>query len=132
LCSHTEKFSSKQFVTILTFISPFIFQGNLIEGLNHHKFYFDFAPSASSHETGTVESIAENPVIRVMGRSAIISYIRATKTIESEISSTSTRHQETRIWQLFDSRWRQVHVHRGLAPEPVAQGPVVANTMATA
>lgn len=67
-----------------------------------------------------------------MGRSAVISYVRVTKTIESEISSTSTKFEETRIWQLFDSRWRQVHVHKGVAPESVQPVPAVANSMATA
>lgn len=103
-----------------------------MEGLNHHKFYFDFAPTASSHGDVIIQSIAENPVVRVMGRSAVISYIRSTKTIESEISSSSTKHEETRVWQLFENRWRQVHVHRGLAPESAQPGPVVVNTMATA
>ena len=111
----------------------FHLQGTLNEGLNHHKFYFDFAPSASSHEDGRVETVAESPIVRVMGRSAVISYIRATKVSNSEISSTSTRHEETRIWQLFDSRWRQVHVHRGPATEPTqSNSPVTVETLATA
>ena len=101
--------------------------------MNHHKFFFDFAPSAAAHEDGSVETIAENPTVRVMGRSAVICYTRATKVINSEISSTSSRHEETRVWQLFDSRWRQVHVHRGPAAEPTQSNPpVIIETLATA
>ena len=100
--------------------------------MKNHKFYFDFAPSATSHEDGTVESVAENPVLRVMGRSVVISYVRATKIINSEITSTITRHEETRIWQLFDSKWRQVHVHRGPAAEIIQPNLSTVNSMATA
>jgi ribosomal protein S8E len=82
-----------------------------VEGLDFHKFYFDFAPPASSHDDVKIESIVENPVVRVMGRSAIINYTRTIKTDSSEISSTSSSHEETRVWQLFTGRWKQVSIY---------------------
>ena len=79
-----------------------------------------------------MESVAEKPIVRVMGRSAVVSYTRVTKVSNSEITSTSTRHEETRVWQLFDSKWRQVHLHRGPAAEPAQPNPLQLNSLATA
>jgi UMP-CMP kinase len=108
-------------------------KGNLVEGLSFHKYYFDFAPPATSQDAdGKIESTAQNPVVRVMGRSAVISYTRVIKTNSSEISTSSTSHEETRVWQLFDGVWKQVHIHRGPGSAKQEANPVVQNTLATA
>jgi Calcium/calmodulin dependent protein kinase II association domain len=87
-------------------------QGNLVEGLDFHKFYFDFGAdqqqSRSSFTNSSVKLTESKPAVRVMGTSAVVNYVR-------RIGSGET-FEETRVWQLFSGQWRQVHFHRGPAP----------------
>jgi hypothetical protein len=91
--------------------------GALIEGLdNYHEVCF--AGAGSGTGTGTVEgsvgkeadaggwgwggTITAGPHVRVMGRSAVISYTRR----EGDHAL-----EETRVWQTYDDKWYQVHFH---------------------
>jgi hypothetical protein len=84
----------------------------LVEGLDFHKFYFDL--SAASNTAGS--SVGRRTVIHdasviVMGKSAVISYVRSPQDGEASESVA-----ESRVWQLADGGWRVVHFHRGPVP----------------
>ena len=80
--------------------------GYLIQGLDFHKFYFDTSKSKSDAKN---KSTIIDSNIRVMGKSALISYIRERKDIAT---GTIDKFKETRIWELINGNWKHVHFHR--------------------
>ena len=88
----------------------------MVEGLDFHKFYFDL--SAASNTAGS--SVGRRTVIHdasviVMGKSAVISYVRSPHSQEGE-GEAAESVAESRVWQLADGGWRVVHFHRGPVP----------------
>ena len=81
--------------------------GQLIEGLEFHKFYFQLGPARDGHNT-TLSS----PHIRVVGDIAVISYVRLNQRISETGEPTASAVAETRVWQRKDNRWRHIHFHR--------------------
>jgi calcium/calmodulin-dependent protein kinase (CaM kinase) II len=80
--------------------------GNLVQGLEFHKFYFDITKPKGEFKN---KSTMHDSIVRVMGKSALITYIRERKDIAS---GTIERFKETRIWELIDGSWKHVHFHR--------------------
>jgi calcium/calmodulin-dependent protein kinase (CaM kinase) II len=58
-----------------------------------------------------------SPHVRVMGDVAVVTYIRLTQRM-GDGGATTAGHQETRVWQRRDGRWRHVHFHRSPLPTP--------------
>ena len=95
--------------------------GQQISGLPFHKFYFDLA-AAATRGGGSggqpAQSTMCSPVVRVMGQTAVVSYARATQSVDAEsgVPATSVAH-ETRVWQRSpqDGSWKHVHCHRSAA-----------------
>jgi len=86
--------------------------GNLVEGLDFHKFYFDNLKN-SRHNTNT--SIL-NPHVHLLGDdAAAIAYVRVTQTIDKNGLPHTHQSEETRIWHRRDARWVNVHFHRSIA-----------------
>lgn len=84
-------------------------QGQLVEGLNFHAYYFKLPQSASSRNT-TMAS----PNIRVTGDVAIVAYTRLHQhTVDGRPETLS--FNETRIWQKQNGAWKHVHFHRSEA-----------------
>ena len=81
--------------------------GQLIEGLDFHKFYFQFGPARDGHNT-TLSS----PHVRIVGDVAIISYVRLNQRITETGEPTASGVAETRVWQRKDKSWRHIHFHR--------------------
>lgn len=83
--------------------------GHLVDGLPFHKFYFDLpgTPTKPARQS----SIA-SPHVRVMGDSAVVSYVRLVQKLDSSGSPVSVGAMETRIWQKTSSGWKHVHFHR--------------------
>lgn len=82
--------------------------GNLVEGLEFHKFYFDL-PSANSQTNTTMA----RPHVRVMGNVAIVSYVRLTQRLIEGKPVTSS-FEETRVWEKQEDGWKHVHFHRSV------------------
>ena len=81
--------------------------GQLVEGLPFHKFYFDM-PGTGRPKQSTMAS----PTVRVMGDSAVVTYVRVVQKILADGSPICASIEETRVWQTKDGRWLHVHFHR--------------------
>uniref|UniRef100_A0A914DPM6 Calcium/calmodulin-dependent protein kinase II association-domain domain-containing protein n=1 Tax=Acrobeloides nanus TaxID=290746 RepID=A0A914DPM6_9BILA len=94
--------------------------GNLIEGMDFHKFYFDNAqPSASTqHRRHQIHTTLLNPNVHLMGdEGACIAYVRLTQYMDKHGEARTRQAQETRVWQKRNGRgWVCVHVHRSGEP----------------
>ena len=84
-------------------------KGNLVEGLDFHKYYFDNI-STKNQSTPVNTTILSPHVILLSEESACISYIRLTQMIVGE-KPVTIQAEETRVWQRKGSRWVCVHFH---------------------
>uniref|UniRef100_A0A1I8HXB1 Protein kinase domain-containing protein n=1 Tax=Macrostomum lignano TaxID=282301 RepID=A0A1I8HXB1_9PLAT len=83
--------------------------GNLIEGLDFHKFYFDHGKNSSK----AVHTSILNPTVHLLSEdSACIAYIRLTQFLDKSNNPRSRQSEETRVWCRRDSKWINVHFHR--------------------
>jgi calcium/calmodulin-dependent protein kinase (CaM kinase) II len=83
--------------------------GQVVEGLPFHKFYFDL-PSTPTKPAR--QSTIASPHIRVIGNSAIVSYVRVVQKLDGSGAPVSVAAMETRVWEKQDSGWKHVHFHR--------------------
>eukprot|EP00794_Sanderia_malayensis_P012910 gene12910-14241_t len=85
-------------------------KGNLVEGIDFHKYYFD---NVMAKRTTPVNTTILSPhVILLSEDSACISYVRLAQTIDSNFQPVTYQHEETRVWQKKNSAWVCVHFHR--------------------
>jgi len=94
--------------------------GNLVEGLDFHKFYFDTTIPTKSNKP-TVNCTMLTPIVHALGdESACIAYILLLQYIDRNGQPQSVRTEETRVWHKKDSRWQCVHFHRSGMPAAAA------------
>ncbi|XP_035255743.1 calcium/calmodulin-dependent protein kinase type II subunit gamma isoform X24 [Anguilla anguilla] len=88
--------------------------GNLVEGMDFHKFYFENLLSKNSKP---VHTTILNPHVHLIGEdAACIAYIRLTQYIDSQGRPRSSQSEETRVWHRRDAKWLNVHFHCSGAP----------------
>ncbi|KAM4702514.1 calcium/calmodulin-dependent protein kinase type II subunit gamma isoform 12-T12 [Rhinophrynus dorsalis] len=88
--------------------------GNLVEGMDFHKFYFD---NLLSKNTMPIHTTILNPHVHVIGEdAACIAYIRLTQYIDAQGRPRTTQSEETRVWYRRDGKWLNVHYHCSGAP----------------
>ncbi|XP_061083298.1 calcium/calmodulin-dependent protein kinase (CaM kinase) II gamma 1 isoform X1 [Conger conger] len=88
--------------------------GNLVEGMDFHKFYFENLLSKNSKP---VHTTILNPHVHLIGEdAACIAYIRLTQYIDGQGRPRSSQSEETRVWHRRDSKWLNVHFHCSGAP----------------
>uniref|UniRef100_A0A3Q0RT07 calcium/calmodulin-dependent protein kinase n=1 Tax=Amphilophus citrinellus TaxID=61819 RepID=A0A3Q0RT07_AMPCI len=88
--------------------------GNLVEGMDFHKFYFENLLSKNSKP---VHTTILNPHVHLIGEdAACIAYIRLTQYIDSQGRPRSCQSEETRVWHRRDAKWLNVHFHCSGAP----------------
>nr|XP_029496520.1 calcium/calmodulin-dependent protein kinase type II subunit gamma-like isoform X7 [Oncorhynchus nerka] len=88
--------------------------GNLVEGMDFHKFYFENLLSKNSKP---VHTTILNPHVHLIGEdAACIAYIRLTQYIDSQGRPRSCQSEETRVWHRRDTKWLNVHFHCSGAP----------------
>ncbi|CAN2387277.1 Calcium calmodulin-dependent protein kinase [Pristimantis euphronides] len=93
--------------------------GNLVEGLDFHRFYFENLWSRSNKPLHTT---ILNPHIHLMGdESACIAYIRITQYLDTSGVPRTAQSEETCIWHRRDGKWQNVHFHRSGAPSVLPQ-----------
>ncbi|OYW16950.1 MAG: DUF4440 domain-containing protein [Planctomycetales bacterium 12-60-4] len=81
--------------------------GQVVTGLPFHKFYFDL-PKSNSPKQSTMA----NPHVRMMGDSAVVSYVRVVQKLDAAGTPISVAALETRVWQKTPAGWKHVHFHR--------------------
>ncbi|XP_041124208.1 calcium/calmodulin-dependent protein kinase type II delta chain isoform X9 [Polyodon spathula] len=88
--------------------------GNLVEGMDFHKFYFENLLSKNSKP---VHTTILNPHVHLIGEdAACIAYIRLTQYIDTQGRPRSSQSEETRVWHRRDAKWLNVHFHCSGAP----------------
>ncbi|XP_027133615.1 calcium/calmodulin-dependent protein kinase type II delta chain isoform X14 [Larimichthys crocea] len=88
--------------------------GNLVEGMDFHKFYFENLLSKNSKP---VHTTILNPHVHLIGEdAACIAYIRLTQYMDTQGRPRSCQSEETRVWHRRDAKWLNVHFHCSGAP----------------
>ncbi|CAG05367.1 unnamed protein product, partial [Tetraodon nigroviridis] len=83
--------------------------GNLVEGMDFHRFYFD--------NPSPIHTTILNPHVHIIGDdAACIAYIRLTQFVDGQGRPRSSQSEETRVWHRRESRWQNVHFHCSGAP----------------
>ncbi|XP_021335156.1 calcium/calmodulin-dependent protein kinase type II subunit beta isoform X6 [Danio rerio] len=88
--------------------------GNLVEGMDFHRFYFENSLSKNSKP---IHTTILNPHVHLIGEDgACIAYIRLTQFVDGQGLPRSSQSEETRVWHRRESRWQNIHFHCSGAP----------------
>uniref|UniRef100_A0A3P9D2K7 calcium/calmodulin-dependent protein kinase n=1 Tax=Maylandia zebra TaxID=106582 RepID=A0A3P9D2K7_9CICH len=88
--------------------------GNLVEGHDFHRFYFE---NALSKGNKPVHTILLNPHVHLIGENAAcIAYIRLTQYMDGSGMPRTMQSEETRVWHRRDGKWQNIHFHRSGSP----------------
>uniref|UniRef100_A0A8C4RDA9 calcium/calmodulin-dependent protein kinase n=1 Tax=Erpetoichthys calabaricus TaxID=27687 RepID=A0A8C4RDA9_ERPCA len=88
--------------------------GNLVEGMDFHRFYFENLLSKNSKP---IHTTILNPHVHLIGEdAACIAYIRLTQFVDGQGRPRSSQSEETRVWHRRDGKWQNVHFHCSGAP----------------
>uniref|UniRef100_A0A452RLA3 calcium/calmodulin-dependent protein kinase n=1 Tax=Ursus americanus TaxID=9643 RepID=A0A452RLA3_URSAM len=88
--------------------------GNLVEGMDFHRFYFENLLAKNSKP---IHTTILNPHVHVIGEdAACIAYIRLTQYIDGQGRPRTSQSEETRVWHRRDGKWQNVHFHCSGAP----------------
>ncbi|XP_035234880.1 calcium/calmodulin-dependent protein kinase type II subunit beta-like isoform X7 [Anguilla anguilla] len=88
--------------------------GNLVEGMDFHKFYFE---NLLSKNNKPIHTTILNPHVHLIGEdAACIAYIRLTQFVDGQGRPRSSQSEETRVWHRRDAKWQNVHFHCSGAP----------------
>ncbi|KAI5933452.1 calcium/calmodulin-dependent protein kinase type II subunit beta isoform X3 [Manis javanica] len=88
--------------------------GNLVEGMDFHRFYFENLLAKNSKP---IHTTILNPHVHVIGEdAACIAYIRLTQYMDGQGRPRTSQSEETRVWHRRDGKWQNVHFHCSGAP----------------
>jgi hypothetical protein len=82
-------------------------EGQLVEGLEFHHFYFRLGGARGPHHTTMCA-----PRVRLLGDAAIVTYVRLNQRLGPDGQPQVKAFAETRVWQRQDGAWKHVHFHR--------------------
>jgi len=83
--------------------------GQRIVGLGFHEYYFKLESSSRPKQ-----STMASPDVRLMGDSAVVTYVRVSQRLAADGTPVSAAAEETRVWQKQNGKWRHVHFHRSM------------------
>ncbi|XP_070158922.1 calcium/calmodulin-dependent protein kinase II isoform X12 [Polyergus mexicanus] len=90
--------------------------GNLVEGMDFHKFYFD---NVLGKNCKAVNTTILNPHVHLLGEdAACIAYVRLTQYMDKQGVAHTQQSEESRVWHKRDSKWQNVHFHRSAVTGP--------------
>ena len=85
-------------------------KGNLVEGIEFHKFYFDYY---ASQRSSPVNTTILSPHVHILGEDvACIAYVRLSQKILPSGEPVTQQSEETRVWTRRNGHWVNVHFHR--------------------
>jgi ketosteroid isomerase-like protein len=83
-------------------------RGQLVAGMDFHKFYFELKGSRGPRNTTLVA-----PQVRLLGPdAAVVSYVRLIQKLDGDGAPVTSAFEETRVWQRTQGEWKHVHFHR--------------------
>ncbi|UXI14089.1 calcium/calmodulin-dependent protein kinase II [Sarcoptes scabiei] len=86
--------------------------GNLVEGVDFHKFYFD---NVFGKNCKSLNSTILNPLVHLLSDdAACIAYIRLTQYVDKQGIAHTQQSEETRVWLRKDGKWQNCHLHRSI------------------
>lgn len=98
--------------------------GNLVEGMDFHKFYFDNWKLTRSDTVVTkintpprshINTTVLHPTVHLMNDdAACIAYIRLTQYMDRDQTAKTVQHEESRVWNRKNGKWVNVHCHRSI------------------
>ncbi|XP_034937572.1 calcium/calmodulin-dependent protein kinase type II alpha chain isoform X28 [Chelonus insularis] len=92
--------------------------GNLVEGMDFHKFYFDNVLGKNS-SCKAVNTTILNPHVHLLGEdAACIAYVRLTQYVDKQGVAHTQQSEESRVWHKKDNKWQNVHFHRSAVTGP--------------
>ncbi|CAO1402984.1 unnamed protein product [Diamesa hyperborea] len=105
--------------------------GNLVEGMDFHKFYFENGKKivlsffwdyflilfefnlVLGKNYRAINTTILNPHVHLLGEdTACIAYVRLTQYVDKQGLAHTHQSEETRVWQKRESKWQNVHIHR--------------------
>ncbi|XP_008204384.1 calcium/calmodulin-dependent protein kinase type II alpha chain isoform X36 [Nasonia vitripennis] len=90
--------------------------GNLVEGMEFHKFYFD---NVLGKNCKAVNTTILNPHVHLLGEdAACIAYVRLTQYMDKQGVAHTQQSEESRVWHKKDNKWQNVHFHRSAVTGP--------------
>ncbi|XP_023247254.1 calcium/calmodulin-dependent protein kinase type II alpha chain-like [Copidosoma floridanum] len=90
--------------------------GNLVEGMEFHKFYFD---NLLAKNCKAVNTTILNPHVHLLGEdAACIAYVRLTQYMDKQGVAHTHQSEESRVWHKKDNKWQNVHFHRSAITSP--------------
>ncbi|XP_034937403.1 calcium/calmodulin-dependent protein kinase type II alpha chain isoform X8 [Chelonus insularis] len=93
--------------------------GNLVEGMDFHKFYFDNAVLGKNSSCKAVNTTILNPHVHLLGEdAACIAYVRLTQYVDKQGVAHTQQSEESRVWHKKDNKWQNVHFHRSAVTGP--------------
>lgn len=91
--------------------------GNLVEGMEFHKFYFDNVVLGKNCKA--VNTTILNPHVHLLGEdAACIAYVRLTQYMDKQGVAHTQQSEESRVWHKRDNKWQNVHFHRSAVTGP--------------
>ena len=82
--------------------------GQLVEGLEFHRFYFNLRGVKNQHNTTICA-----PNVRVIGDVAIVACVRLNQRVSADgVTPHESAYEETRVWQRKNGQWKHIHFHR--------------------
>jgi calcium/calmodulin-dependent protein kinase (CaM kinase) II len=81
--------------------------GQLVTGLDFHRYYFDLEKNSSPRNT-TLAS----PSARIIGPVGVVCYVRLTQSLNGSGVPVTRAAEETRVWRNTDAGWKLIHIHR--------------------
>ncbi|KAH9574633.1 hypothetical protein CY35_01G068400 [Sphagnum magellanicum] len=100
-------------------------QGQLVEGLDFHKFYFDLGKalenSSGAHGPAVQSTIVAPKVVLLGTNAGVVTYTRLQQIPGSPKAGHTSAHNETRVWERQKNdagewEWKHIHFHRSAAP----------------
>lgn len=85
--------------------------GNLVEGLEFHKFYF----GGSERKLRSQSTMVSPRVALLSEHVALLTYLRILQTVDSGGTHESEAFEETRVWRNAGAGWKLFHFHRSAA-----------------
>uniref|UniRef100_A0A8C7KDC5 calcium/calmodulin-dependent protein kinase n=1 Tax=Oncorhynchus kisutch TaxID=8019 RepID=A0A8C7KDC5_ONCKI len=93
--------------------------GNLVEGHDFHRFYFDNGNTSISKVIQKIQLLISR--VYLAENAACIAYIRLSQYMDAGGMPRTMQSEETRVWHRREGKWQNIHFHRSGSPSVPSQ-----------